>query len=599
MTQVLESMLVGSKMKVNRGFKHSFVSRISVCYSIIVSIFVSIFTLVWFLRFYDTGIEFSDEGKYLVDINFPFEYEYSVTNYGLFYHFIGKIIGFDIPNLRFFNVFFTLTLASIATYVSIRSHKNTTSRSKYDSVIIAFISGCCSLSFFGIVWVLTPNYNSLTFQALLLIWIGVVKVSNNDPGSKQNAYLVYIGFTLGILFIAKPTSMLILYPILLAYLIVTNLRTWVWVSLMPLASIFTIMLFSLFKFQNPLGIFTDLYDGILFSFELSNEYSLLKILTIPFAISIFSILIYIFRFRVKAAVNSDINWIPIYVCISFVGIIFSMAIVITTGVNIFLALLVALLTLHTLKTRWEKSIPRYFLFLLIFPFIAAFGSNNNMLVQSLMYSYFILLFILAVVTHEERDLFANNLLSWILLSSILLTFQSVFWSSTHPYRQNQSITKMDSNLNLDAPLTGLLVSKEVGNFFQETSSLSRAVGFSRGTPVLDLTGQSSTLLFSLNAKILADSWLIGGYPGSNSVALSKINDLQCTEIRSAWLLLEPDGPRAISFNETLGVLGLSLNQYFQVATWKTPTGSGGFKVGRTQYLLKPMNVDTPCTKFQK
>jgi hypothetical protein len=158
---------------------------------------------------------------------------------------------------------------------------------------------------------------------------------------------------------------------------------------------------------------------------------------------------------------------------------------------------------------------------------------------------------------------------------------------------------MDSNLNLDAPLTGLLVSKEVGNFFQETSSLSRAVGFSRGTPVLDLTGQSSTLLFSLNAKILADSWLIGGYPGSNSVALSKINDLQCTEIRSAWLLLEPDGPRAISFNETLGVLGLSLNQYFQVATWKTPTGSGGFKVGRTQYLLKPMNVDTPCTKFQK
>ena len=599
MTQGLESMLVGSKKKVNRSFNHSIVSRYSVWYSLIVSILVSIFTLVWFLRFYDTGIEFSDEGKYLVEINFPFEYEYLVTNYGLFYHFIGKMIGFEITNLRFFNVLFTFTLASIATYVSIRPHKNNTSHSKNNSAIIAFISGCCSMSFFGIVWVLTPNYNSLTFQALLLIWIGVVKVSNNDPGPKQNTYLAYIGLTLGILFIAKPTSMLILCPILLAYLVVANLFNWKLVLLVPITSIFTILVFSIFKFQNPLGLFSDLHKGILFTLELSTEYSLLQILTIPSAISIFSILIYIFRFRAKALFSSHINWIPIYVISSIMGISFGLAVIILTGVNIFLAILLTLLALYTLKTRWDKSIPRYFLFLLIFPFIAAFGSNNNMLVQSLMYSYFILLFIIVVVTHEKQDLQANNLLSWILLSSILLTFQSVFWSSTHPYRQNQSITKMDSNLNLDAPLTGLLVSKEVGNFFQETSSLSRAVGFSRGTPILDLSGQSSTLLFSLNAKILADSWLIGGYPGSNSVALSKINELQCAELKSAWLLLEPDGPRAINFDETLGVLGLSLNEYSQVATWKTPTGSGGFKDRRTQYLLKPMNVDTLCTKLQR
>ena len=589
-------MLVTSNMKTPWYRLHSVLLKFSVWFLLIVSASISIITLLWFITFYDSGIEFSDEGKYLIDIRYPLEYQYAITNYGLVYHLAGKIVGFNLLNLRLFNLFLTVILASIATYVSINSNRSDSVWRKRETATVVFISSCVSLSFFGIVWILTPSYNSLTFQTLLLVWIGIVKVSTIDTNLMQKVYFIYLGFTLGILFIAKPTSMLLLLSALCIYLIFTNLRNWLWVFLIPATSYITISLFSIAKFGNPFEFFHDLYIGIQLALELSVEYSFFKLLAYPLSIFIFAILIYIFRFKVIAILESEKRWVLIYLPISFASITLGVAFFFYTGVNVLFALLLMLLALYTVKTRWKKSTPKYSLFLLIFPFTAAFGSNNNLLIQSLMYFYFVLLFLILVATNQDRIFATNHLLSWILLSSILFSFLTVFWSSTHPYRQNQSVTKMKSKIDLDTPIKGVMVTKNVSEFLQNTYDLSRKAGLSAGTPILDLTGQSSTLLFYLNAKILADSWLIGGYPGSESVALFKFKELPCSELRAAWLLIEPTGPRVIDFTRTLGSLGFSINDYLGVASWQTPVGAGGEMEPRTQYLLKPKGVEG-CNKF--
>jgi hypothetical protein len=152
---------------------------------------------------------------------------------------------------------------------------------------------------------------------------------------------------------------------------------------------------------------------------------------------------------------------------------------------------------------------------------------------------------------------------------------------------------MHSRIEFDTPIKGVMVTKEVSKFFLNARNLAREAGLSAGTPILDLTGQSPTLLFSLNARVLADSWIIGGYPGSDSVALFKFRQLTCAQLSAAWLLIEPLGAREINFKRTLGKLGFSLKDYLEVASWQTPLGAGGEKLSKTQYLLKPKGA-TAC-----
>ena len=588
-------MLVTSNLKTPSRLIRAVLSKFSVWFTLILSISISIITLIWFTTFYDTGIEFSDEGKYLIDIRYPFEYQHSVTNYGLVYHIAGKIVGFNLLSLRLLNILLTLILASIATYVSIHSSRFDSLWKKRETATLVFISSCVSLSFFGIIWILTPSYNSLTFQALLLVWIGIVKVSTVDTNFMQRVYFIYLGFALGILFIAKLTSMLLLLLLLCIYLIFTNLRNWLWVFLIPSTSYVTISLFSIAKFGNPFEIFHDLYTGIQLSLQLSVDYNFIKLMMFPLSIFTFGILGYIFRLKLRAIIESSKRRVVVDLSFTLAIIMLGIMFFFYTGINVLFALLLTLLLLYTIKTRWNKSSPRYFLFLLIFPFIAAFGSGNNLLIQSLMYFYFVFLFLILTSTDQHPIFASNNLLSWLLLSSIFFTFLTVFWSSTHPYRQNQSVTKMSSRIDFDTPIKGVMVTKDVSEFFLSANNLAREAGLSAEKPILDLTGQSSTLLFSLNAKILADSWVIGGYPGSDSVALFKFKQLPCSDLRAAWLLIEPKGPRAIDFTRTLGSLGFSLNEYLEVASWQTPVGAGGEMEPRTQYLLKPKGVEG-CNK---
>ena len=106
--------------------------------------------------------------------------------------------------------------------------------------------------------------------------------------------------------------------------------------------------------------------------------------------------------------------------------------------------------------------------------------------------------------------------------------------------------------------------------------------------MIDLTGQSPGILYAMGASNIGQPWTIGGYPGSDALAVAMLKKVTCKELAAAWLLAEPEGSRKIS-PEILLSFGANLaTDYEIVDTFKTAEGAGGYKEVRVQQLLKPV-----------
>jgi hypothetical protein len=67
-------------------------------------------------------------------------------------------------------------------------------------------------------------------------------------------------------------------------------------------------------------------------------------------------------------------------------------------------------------------------------------------------------------------------------------------------------------------------------------------------------------------------------------------EVECEEIASAWILLEPEGPRSIS-SELLTEHGIRFpNGYRLVGRWLSAEGAGGQLKKREQFLYVPLTV---------
>jgi hypothetical protein len=124
-------------------------------------------------------------------------------------------------------------------------------------------------------------------------------------------------------------------------------------------------------------------------------------------------------------------------------------------------------------------------------------------------------------------------------------------------------------------------------------------GFKPGDGLIDLTGQSPAVSFLIGAKPLGDSWLLGGYSGSNEFAIKKLMQLSCLEKHSGYLLIEPKGTLSLDVEYILSRIGLDYTNYSVVAKWTTPKGAGGFIERRRLFLLKPNHYNGYCNMISK
>jgi len=569
----------------------------------------TILLIGWLLRYSAYGFDFTDESFYVVSMTNPFIHDYSHTQFGFVYHPIYNFFGGDIVKLRQFNILTTFGFAWGLGYALLISHAPEIEHGRIILLLIAAGLATSALIKFD-SWLLTPSYNSLALQALLLTSIGLI-LSNKSFHQTSVIGWSLIGVGGWLAFMAKPSTALalsfgvILYLLLARKLSARMLFLTVVISISLLVLSANLIDGSIFEFANRIQRAIDfgrilgsghtlaqilrvdnfqlpekeklfialigLLVGISISIEYSNHKRLIFI----------SFLVAVCFFAVTVLITiGHINWsadFGQFQALSIFGLVFAAT---------FAGLACGRMSGLRRITMSQWAIACFFL---VAPHIFAFGTNGNYWhaggSAAIFWLYAGLIFLVPLMTQR---------LSWLLLLPVAIATQTVTiillqTGFENPYRQPQPIRLNDTVLSFGAKQSTLVLSNSYAEYISNAIRVAQNNGFKTGIPLIDLSGQSPGLLYALGAESIGQAWNVGAYPGSLSLAKVALGRTPCEKISAAWVLLEPDGPRSIS-NDLMSSVGSTFpNGYSQVAAWETAAGAGGNLKPRHQELYKPVS----------
>ena len=176
----------------------------------------TLFILFCVFKFSAYGIDFTDEGYYLNSISNPFLYrDGTFSKFGFIYYPLFNFLDGNITWLRRLNFLITFALAFTLVYLVIN---NLIKFEKINKVILYILSSGIALSSFTYVYIQTPSYNHLTFQALLITSIGIALIDATKFNKNVLSHII-TGTGGWLTFMAKPSSAAGLAPVVLIYLI--------------------------------------------------------------------------------------------------------------------------------------------------------------------------------------------------------------------------------------------------------------------------------------------------------------------------------------------------------------------------------------------
>lgn len=545
------------------------------------------------------GFDFSDEGFYLNSIAHPYEFVFSATQFGFVYHPMFHIVGGDVVLLRLANLLLTLLFSFSLFYALLGSREVKdiyfSPRHTVPSQVVfsLFFSLTVLLSFR--FWILTPNYNTLNLQALLLVLIGVFRLSAISRYEFWGCLLVSVG---GVLcFMAKPTSAVMLFFIvLLQILLCTKNRlknlTYIGVSAV-LFFLFVVTLIS----GNPYGFVARLMGGFSYVKAMSSH-SVSEIFRID-KISWSHNLIVLFLLTTFVPIIVSFfstSWqLRTYIigCILTIGGLYGIAFgfwqpkdLLFAGVIIF-GPVIGVLVLILWRTISKKRNLLFAVLASCYSYAYAIGSGNNywLLVSGAsVFVIFGLLYLIFCVEFKKNEL--------RLLIPISIAIQMVFTiviglSVLYPYRQQEPLLLQTNKASIGSGV--VVVNAEVVRYLNRLKNVFYDFGFKANDPVIDLTGRHPGVLFALNAKPLVHPWILGGYPGSDEFFKLGILQVKCDEIARSWLIVENDGERSISMS-VLSDVGLDLNRNYKLVGTVDSALWGHSKV-HAQSIYRPQQID--------
>lgn len=571
---------------------------------------VTVLTLGWVLWYCRFGIDFTDEGFYLVWMSNPYNYSVSATQFGFIYHPLYKLLDGNIAALRQANILITFSLSWCLSNILLKSVYGNQSLKNLHRVIISgaiSIASLVSLVFAGL-WLPTPSYNSLALQALLIAATGLL-LADRHAGrvSVIGWFLVGVGGWLA--FMAKPTTAAALVFISGFYLALArklNIR----LLLMSVATAISLtILFALVIDGSLTAFFERLKSGVEMYRILDGGHSTVKFLNmiyfqlgsrVWFLLIIFTVLTftgtYISHIKMSTLAHGG-SIVSIMFGLASLAIILGLTpkMIITgrfQGLLFWTIPLAAMLAGFSIdRFNWFSKISRtqwpLVLMLLVFPFGYAFGTSNEMLVNSALAAIFWVLagfiFLIPFSSNQNSPALLLPLAFVVQMIAVILINSGM----ENPYRQHQSLRTNNFNLDIGKSGSSLVLSQGFGQYVAEAVDTANQAGFKHGMPMIDLTGQSPGLLYAMGASNIGQAWTVGGYPGSDALAVMMLKNVMCQELASAWLLAEPEGPIKIS-PEILMSFGANIaTDFISVGRFMTAEGAGGYSKVRVQHLLKP------------
>lgn len=581
------------------------------------SAIATLLVLAQVLKYSAYGIEFTDESFYLIWISNPFNYDSSTTQFGFIYHPLYILLGGDVAALRQANILITFIIAWVLIYLSLTSFAQQPDGTRTVPIVIA--AGLATSAFLVFdTWLLLPNYNSLTLQALLLACIGLL-LSDKAATRVSIAGAGLIGIGGWLAFMAKPSAALALAATISIYLLISRKLT-VRLVLVGTTTIVMLFLASAWLIDGSIAGFVQRFEWGLESNQiLGAGHTWEQILRIDdfqlgekaeaatFGAALATFLAtwgVIAKNKKGLAMASPI----LLACFLLIATLVSGTIHQVADLGPFESLLVLGVAYSAVAVsfafgrieEWE-SITLSDLALLacfvVMPHVYAFGTNNNYWASGSSAGIFWLLASIGLMTLTSRLRPA-----WAIAMPAVLVAQAVVAVLLHtaleqPYRQPGPLRTNQTPSQFGSSPSPLMLSTGYAAYVEAAATAAKNAKLQPGTPVIDLSGQSPGILYVMGGESLGQAWNIGGYPGSLKRAAIALNRVDCTKIGSAWVLSEPLGPRAISIDLLLGQ-GLRFPEdYKMVGTWFTAEGAGSFNEKRQQYLyapLKPQENSTSC-----
>jgi len=178
--------------------------------------------LLWSWRYASHSFDFTDESFYLIWMSAPFRYDWSVSQFGFIYHPLYQVLDGDIASLRRANLLFVFVLAWAVSDRYLRLLGAQQSELGWPRALLAAALATSALMVFS-AGLITPNYNTLTLQGLLIALLGLMGLQLPATPRSLPPWLL-LGGGGWLVFLAKPSSALALAVLALGYLLMWGRR---------------------------------------------------------------------------------------------------------------------------------------------------------------------------------------------------------------------------------------------------------------------------------------------------------------------------------------------------------------------------------------
>ncbi len=568
-----------------------------------------VFWVLWYCRY---GIDVTDESFYLVWIANPFAYPFSVSQFGFIYHPLFELVNGNVAWLRQANALLTFTLGWWVGYLLLGKVVGQAVMNAWPRCVVAAAfatAGLASLVFDG-TWLATPSYNSLAFQALLIASAGFVMLADAMTSKSGRAGWLLVGTGGFLAFMAKPTTAIALAIWTLTYLLLAGRFSLRGLAL-AVAVAAGLLGAAAFAIDGSFTVFFGrLKGGLELAGTIGSGHTLAAVLRLEVLVLTRETWQALGATAIAVAAgailgNGGARLLVLAACAMALALAAaSMAAahgmlllpwpagplqaisLAAIPVAILLAGIVASLIrgwANPPRARWALAIT-----LVTLPYAYAFGTSNNYWIfigTAGVFSVFGGLAIAELMRVRSGEPVA---LVWVGLATQLIAVSILCAGLQSPYRQPQPLALNDYSIEVGRPGSILVLSRDFGRYYADFRGAATGAGFQPGTPMIDMSGLAPGVLYAIGAVNAGQAWMLGGYPGSNDLAVAALGKAPCAQLATAWLLVDDESRGALS-PEVLASFGANrTTDYGPAGEFRTADGASGQKGVRTQRFLKPL-----------
>lgn len=584
----------------------------------------SVILLGWLLYLCGAGIDFSDEGYYLNWIAHRELYPASATQFGFVYGPLYDLVGHNLVLLRQANLLLTMGCGWFFFSLLVLDQRRPTGRERVAWLALAFVFSVSTLTVFHL-WLPTPSYNTLTLQGLVLGGGGLCLIRRDAAENRSRGYIL-LGVAGVLTFLAKPTTAAAAAPLFIACLAARRQLTWRGSLIIGLTCLLFLAIAALAIDASMAQFYARIANAATDAEKLQSSHSFWEIVRFD-TFNLNRTQHYILW--LGAAFVGVTCWLAAsgagvlrlgslsLVLASFTGFLavisfyyFSQPSLLRlygyelspffsyapsnewirrfppTGGVLLLAwpmgALAVLLTRIFRRPAWSEL--GVALGLLLMPYAYVMGTNVNhwqaMGGAAVFWCAAGLIWLWPSAPAEPRWPQFLPYAAAVFTGTVLLLIPA----TEAPYRQRQPL-RMNSERVAGNEGDLLRVPADTAHYIRNVRILLDEHGFKPGDPMIDLTGHYPALLHVIEAQPIGHAWLLGGYPGSDGFVRRGLDRVPLETLRRAWVLTQPDGPRALS-PDLLRHYGLDLTKdYEEVGTIDSPVAE--YSISFKQHLHRP------------